>query len=174
MSNIKVIEVKTYDLRDPETAEQLGQAILSAIDQSKSARKIPDELKTALDDADIDAIRSIKETAEYKAFHKGLRQRIEELVDYVDSHRKAYNCDILISSISISGATAHSGAVCYAGRGDSIQEALDEILDDNDLSEMLESMLAKRRLIAQLQQAAATPASETLIPENESSTPENS
>lgn len=167
MSNVKTIEVNISNLRSPEAAGQLGQAILSAI--AESTREIPDESKTAVDGLDSDAFRAVKETAEYKAFAKEFNDKINDLNDFVNSHQKAYNCAIVIASTAICGDDLHSGSLAVSGRGDAIREAFCEILGNDDMREILERIQAKRRLIDTLRQATSE-SSES----SESPTPENS
>lgn len=171
MSNVKIIEVKTFDLRDPEAAEQLGRAILSATAESTSTREIPDDSKTAVDGLDSDAYRAVKETAEYKAFAKEFNDKINDLNDFVRAHQKAYNCAIVIASTSICGDDLHSSGLAVSGRGDAIREAFCDILGNDDMREILERIQAKRRLIDTLRQATAE-SPESSTPENES--PKNS
>lgn len=173
MSNVKTIEVNISNLRSPEAAGLLGQAILSAI--AESTREIPDESKTAVDGLDRDAFRAVKETAEYKAFAKEFNDKINDLNDFVNAHQKAYNCAIVIASTAICGDDLHSGSLAVSGRGDAIREAFYEILGNDDMREILERIQAKRRLAA-LRQATAesSESSESSTPENESPTPKNS
>lgn len=143
-----VVEIHITDPQDREAAsKQIADAIAQCAAKKQSENsELPDELRTDVDNADNEAIETITESAEFKAFKRELKERINSLNEFVNQHRKAYNCGIIISAIAVNGQSVSGGGVTYVGRGDTIARAIDRIVDEDVLSEHIAKNVAKRHL----------------------------
>lgn len=150
---MEVVEINIENPQDRETvAKQIADVIAQCAAKKQSENsELPDELRTDVDNADSEAIEAITESAEFKTFNRELKQRINSLNEFVNQHRKAYNCGIIISAIAVSGQQVSGGGVTYVGRGDAIAHAIDRIVDEDVLSEHIAKNLTKRYLLELLE-----------------------
>lgn len=145
---MEVVEINIANPQDRETvAKQIADAIAQCASKKQAENsEIPDELRTDVDNADLETIETITESAEFKAFNRELNERVNSLNAFVNQHRKAYNCGIIISAIAVNGQHVSGGGVTYAGRGDVIARAIDRIVDEDVLSEYIAKSVAQRHL----------------------------
>lgn len=145
------MEVVEINIENPQDREAVAKQIADVIAQCAAKKQsenseLPDELRTDVDNADSEAIETITESAEFKAFNRELKERVNSLNEFVNQHRKAYNCGIIISAIAVNGQSVSGGGVTYVGRGDAIARAIDRIVDEDVLSEHIAKSVTKRHL----------------------------
>ncbi|MBD5210995.1 MAG: hypothetical protein HDS77_06995 [Bacteroidales bacterium] len=142
---MEVIKLKIENPNDRKAvAKQVGDAVAEAIDRIESSKRhMPEEFKTDVDNVDAETLEAISWSEEFKEFQSGLRERVNSLTEYIQSHRKEWNCSFVASVVAISGMESFGGGVAYAGRGDSLKVAMCQLLDDEEFKPLIKYAIAK-------------------------------
>ncbi|MDE6276854.1 MAG: hypothetical protein K2M06_01980 [Muribaculaceae bacterium] len=91
----------------------------------------------ATDGMNSDALQNVLESREFKQFDTELRAKIDDLVEYVDRHRQAFNCAIIIAGVSLKGSGCGAAATAMAGRKDALEQCFREATSFSFISQMI-------------------------------------
>lgn len=152
---MEVVEVKITNPKDREAvAKQVGEAVAKIIGQveSESKKEIDEDLKTDVDNMDDATLEAVTASDDFQAWNEQIKTKINELNELFTANRKAWNCGIIISAISICGKESAGGGMTFVGRGDAISCAIGRILDNEQLSAIVEHKQMKARALEFLAQ----------------------
>lgn len=160
---MEVVELKITNPNDREAvAKQVAAAVVNLMAGAEKKQAATDEeLKTDADDLDTEELEAATMTEEFKAFNKELGEKIEDLNNFIEANRKSWNCSAVVAVTAIKGKNTEGGGVTFVGRGDAVCSAIDMILGNEDLSNMVEHLQKKREALAYLAAVAAKKSEES-------------
>lgn len=152
---MEVVEVKITNPKDREAvAKQVGEAVAKIIGQveSESKKEIDEDLKTDVDNMDDETLEAVTASDDFQAWNEQIKTKINELNELFMANRKAWNCGILISAVSITGKSSFGGGLTFIGRGDAVGNCISQILDNEHMSALVEHKQMKARALEFLSQ----------------------
>lgn len=160
---MEVVELKITNPHDREAVvKQVAAAVVNLMAGAEKKQATNDEeLKSEADDLDAEELEAVTMSEEFKAFNDELGKKIEDLNEFIENNRKSWNCAAVIAVTAIKGKNTEGGGVTFVGRGDAVCGAVDRILDNDHLADMVEHIQKKRQALAYLAAVAAKKAEET-------------
>ncbi len=126
MKKVQVVELK--NLKDPKELEKAIAEAVEKMNLEDDCDEIPEEARTEADAMTDEQLLALKDDPDFKAFHKQLTEKINDLEDFIGAHRKKYNCSILVGVVSAMNKNINFGNQMTNGRNDSVEAAFKAIL----------------------------------------------
>lgn len=130
------IEVQIDKKKD--IAQQVGEAVAEAMAQDEAnADTTPIATPIATDGYSRQQLKELAQTDEYQKFHTEVCAKANELIELISANKPRYNCSIVMGITFAQGKENNYGQAGVCGRGDSVHEAIDRLLDHKGISGMI-------------------------------------